>query len=124
LPIAIAYHSALSILIGVSMRSVFSAARANAHQIVLHSHGLFVLKSSRFAGTSSHPGVAMLLTGNGGVLSLRAQTFRNMQAAQQGYLHSVVRSSAWGAAPRRGGTFHMVSPVPLLDMSMTAATSS
>ncbi len=34
------------------------------HRTITRSHKLFVLKSCRSAGTWSHPGVAMLLTGN------------------------------------------------------------
>jgi hypothetical protein len=64
LPIAIAYHGALlKLILRLDAIGVLRAAH-DAHRNISRSHRLFMLKSCRSAGTLSHPGVAMLLTGN------------------------------------------------------------
>ena len=81
------------------MRSAFSAPRTTHIEISYAATGLFVLKSCRFAGTWSRPGVAMLLTGNVGVPSLRARRLLQMcKPLSKDTPHKVINSGACGSA--------------------------
>ena len=81
------------------MRSAFSAPRTTHIEISYAATGLFVLKSCRFAGTWSRPGVAMLLTGNVGVPSLRARRLLQIcKPLSKDTPHEIISSGACGSA--------------------------